>query len=128
MGILRKQCIHKLAEGSLDGSHMVCKLKKSIYELKQPSYQWYTKLHAVRISWINVYINISGSKLMIFCLPVTIWICCTNIAFSFSKFWDEELDEISYFLGLEIHRDRSKQSLGLSQKAFIKKVLKRFRI
>jgi hypothetical protein len=38
----------------------------------------------------------------------------------------KHLDEASFVLGIEIHRDRSKGVLGLSQKAHIEKVLKKF--
>ena len=36
------------------------------------------------------------------------------------------LGDASYVLGIEIHRDRSKGALGLSRKAYIEKVLKRY--
>ena len=38
----------------------------------------------------------------------------------------KDLGEASYVIGIEIHRDRSLRTLGLSQKAYIEKVLKRF--
>jgi hypothetical protein len=38
----------------------------------------------------------------------------------------KDLGDTSYVLGIEIHRDRTKGVLGLSQKAYIKKVLKRY--
>ena len=38
----------------------------------------------------------------------------------------KDLDEASFVLGIEIHRDRSKGVLGLSQKAYIEKILKIF--
>jgi hypothetical protein len=46
--------------------------------------------------------------------------------FSFSKFDMKDLGKASFVLGIEIHRDRSKGVLGLSQNAYIEKVLKKF--
>ena len=43
-----------------------------------------------------------------------------------SKFDMKDLGEASFVLGIEIHRDRSKGVLGLSQKAYIEKILKKF--
>ena len=42
------------------------------------------------------------------------------------KFYRKDFGEASYELGIEIHRDRSRGSLGLSQNSYIEKVLKRF--
>ena len=41
-----------------------------------------------------------------------------------SKFDMKDLSEASFILGIEIHRDRSKGILGLSQKAYIENILK----
>ena len=38
----------------------------------------------------------------------------------------KHLGEASFVLGIEIHRDRNKGVLGLSQKAYIEKILKKF--
>ena len=38
----------------------------------------------------------------------------------------KDLGEASFVLGIKIHRDRSKGILGLSQKAYIEKILKKF--
>ena len=38
----------------------------------------------------------------------------------------KDLGEASFVLGIEIHRDRSKGVLGLSQKVYIEKILKKF--
>ena len=44
----------------------------------------------------------------------------------FKKFSMKDLGKASYILGIKIYRDRSKRMLGLSQKLYIEKVLKRF--
>ena len=43
-----------------------------------------------------------------------------------SKFDMKDLGEASFVLGIEIHRDREKGVLGLSQKAYLEKVLKKY--
>ena len=43
-----------------------------------------------------------------------------------SNFDTKDLSEASFVLGIEIHRDRSKGVLELSQNAYIEKVLKKF--
>ena len=55
---------------SKDSKYMVCKFKKSIYELKQASQLWYFKIHQVIISFgfeVNlvddcIYHELCGSK------------------------------------------------------------------
>jgi hypothetical protein len=46
--------------------------------------------------------------------------------FLFSKFDMKDLSEASFILGIEILRDRRKGVLGLSQKAYLEKVLKKY--
>jgi hypothetical protein len=43
-----------------------------------------------------------------------------------SKFDMKDLEEAAYVLGIQIHRDRAKCALGLSQKTYIEKVLKKY--
>ena len=43
-----------------------------------------------------------------------------------SKFDMKDLGEASFVLGIEIHRDRSKGVLGLSQKTYMENILKKF--
>jgi hypothetical protein len=42
------------------------------------------------------------------------------------NFGIKDMGEASYVLGIEIHRDRQKGVLGLSQKSYLEKVLKRY--
>ena len=44
------------------------------------------------------------------------------------KFFMKDLGEASYILEIKVYRDRPKRMLGLSQKLYIEKVLKRFSI
>ena len=44
------------------------------------------------------------------------------------KFSMKDLGEASYILGIKVYRDRSKRMLGLSQKLYIEKMLKKFNI
>ena len=43
-----------------------------------------------------------------------------------SKFDMKDFGEASFVLGIEIHRDREKGVLGLSQKTYLEKVLKKY--
>ena len=75
---------------SSEGEHLVCKLNKSIYGLKQASHQWYLKFHEIIASFSFeenimdqcIYQKVSGNKIcflcymwMIFCLQPMIRVC-----------------------------------------------------
>jgi len=121
---------------------MGCKLKKSIYGLKQASRQWYLKFDEVikKFGFIEnkidncIYIKTKGSKFIILVLYVDDILLASSDknmlhetkGFLSSNFDMKDLGDASYVLGIEIHRDRSKCILGLSQKAYIDKVLKRY--
>ena len=125
-----------------DAKKMVCKLKKSIYGLKQASRQWYFKFHEVIISFgfeMNavedcIYHKFSGSKHIFLVLYVDDILLASNDIgllhetkrFLSNKFEMKDLGEASFVLGIEIHRDRSRGILGLSQRNYIEKILKRF--
>ncbi|RDY08256.1 hypothetical protein CR513_07534, partial [Mucuna pruriens] len=101
---------------------MVCKLKKSIYGLKQASRQWYDKFHQVIISYgfeeivvyDCVYHKFSGSLLH------------ETKRFMTKNFEMKDLGETSFVLGIQILRDRSQGILRMSQENYISKVLERF--
>jgi hypothetical protein len=122
--------------------HMGCKLKKSIYGLKQASRQWYLKFDEVIkiFGFIEnqvdncIYVKIKGSMFIILVLYVDdILLECNDKnllhetkGFLSSNFDMKDLGDASYVLGIEIHRDRTKSVLGLSQRAYIEKMLKRY--
>ena len=127
---------------SRDTKKMVCKLKKFIHRFKQTSRQWYYKFHQVIISSgfeMNmvddcVYHKFSGSKHIYLVLYVDDILVTTNDIsmlhetkrFLSKKFEMKDLGDASFVLGIQIHRDRSRGILGLSQKSYIEKILKRF--
>ena len=81
-----------------------------------------------------IYIKIKGSSFIILILYVDDILLASSdknlmneINGFFSLNFDmKDLGYASYVLGIEIHRDRCKGALGLSQKAYIEKVLKRY--
>ena len=124
-----------------DTKKMVCKLKKSIYGLKQASHQWYYKFHQViilsgfKMNMVDdcIYHKFSGSKHIYLVLYVDDILLATNDIdmlhetkrFLSKKFEIKDLGDAS-FMFIQIHRDRSQGILGLSQKSYIEKILKRF--
>ncbi|RVW38606.1 Retrovirus-related Pol polyprotein from transposon TNT 1-94 [Vitis vinifera] len=127
---------------SNDSKQLVCRLKRSIYGLKQASRQWYRKFDQVITSFgfkentvdLCIYLKFSGSKFIILVLYVDdILLASSDVGllhetkrFLSSKFDMKDLGNASFVLGIQIHRDRSRGILGLSQKAYIDKVLSRF--
>jgi Reverse transcriptase (RNA-dependent DNA polymerase) len=83
-----------------------------------------------------MYHKFSGSKFVFLVLYVDDILLASNDKnmmhetkkFLFKHFDMKDLGEASYVLGLKIHRDRNKGILGLSQQAYIDKVLKLYGI
>ncbi|RVX10561.1 Retrovirus-related Pol polyprotein from transposon TNT 1-94 [Vitis vinifera] len=145
-GELEEEVYMKQPEGfpSSDGEQLVCKLKKSIYGLKQASRQWYLKFHNIISSFGFVenvmdqciYLKVSGSKVCFLVLYVDDILLATNdkgllheVKQFLSKNFDmKDMGEASYVIGIKIHRHKFKGILGLSQETYINKVLERFRM
>ena len=125
-----------------DAKSMVCKLKKSIYGLKQASRQWYYKFHNVIISFgfeANlvdecIYLKFCGSKFVFLVLYVDDILLASNDInmlhetkkFLMNNFEMKDLGDASFVLGIEILRNRTQGMLGLSQRNYIEKVMKRY--
>ena len=122
----------------------VCKLKRSIYGLKQSSRQWYLRFHRAILSngftMIEedhcVYTKRSKGSFIILSLYVDDILLAGNDVemivatkeWLFSNFEMKDMGEVDYILGVKIFRDCSKKILGLSQQTYIKKVLERFQM
>ena len=145
-GYLEEEVYMKKPEGfsSIDGEHLVDKLKKSIYGLKQASRQWYLKFHDVISSFGFVenvmdqciYQKVSGSKIYFLILYMDDILLAANdkrLLHDVKQFLSENFDmkdmgEASYVIGIKIHKDKHKSVLGLSQETYINKVLERFQM
>jgi hypothetical protein len=122
--------------------HMRCHMRKSIYGLKQSSSQWYLMFNETIQSFgfkeneedNYIYVKFRSEKFIFLILYVDgILLTSSDVSllletkrFLFSNFDMKNLSEASFVLGIEIHRDRRKGVLGLSQKSYSEKVLKKF--
>ena len=125
-----------------DDNHRVCKLQRSIYRLKQASRSWNFYFDdAIKLfDFIKneeepcVYKKISESIITFLVLYVDDILLIENDIpmqtmikrWLSKKFFMKDLGEASYILGIKVYRDIFKRMLGLSQKLYIEKVLKRF--
>ncbi|GJS15721.1 retrotransposon protein, putative, ty1-copia subclass, partial [Tanacetum coccineum] len=124
--------------------NQVCKLKRSIYGLKQSSRQWNKRFdnEIKKFGFTQnrdepcVYLKASESNVTFLILYVDdILIMENNIpmlqdvkSYIGMCFAIKDLGEAAYIFGIKIYRDRSQQLIGLYQSAFIEKILKRFYI
>ena len=124
--------------------HVVCKLHKSIYGLKQASRQWYPKFDEVvtangfkeNIVDQCIYMKVSGSKYIFLVLYVDNILLVTNDTnllvetkqLLFSHFDMKDLGDASFVLGIQILHDRPSGILRFSQQTYNERILKRFNI
>ena len=143
-GKLTEEVFMTQPEGFTDPRHpnSVCKLQRSIYGLKQASRSW-NLCFDEKIKEFGfmrsedepcVYVRFSGSVVVFLVLYVDDILLMGNDiptlkdvkAWLGKCFSMKDLGDAAYILGIKIYRDRSRQLIGLSQSAYIDKILKKF--
>ncbi|GJR99478.1 retrotransposon protein, putative, ty1-copia subclass [Tanacetum coccineum] len=142
-GYLNEEVYMEQPEGFVNPKYpnRVCKLKRSIYGLKQASRQWNKRFDdeikkfgfSQNADEPCVYLKASGSNVTFLILYVDdILIMGNSIpmlqdvkSYLGKCFAMKDLGEAAYILGIKIYRDRSRRLIGLCQSAYIEKILKR---
>nr|GEZ32520.1 hypothetical protein [Tanacetum cinerariifolium] len=93
-------------KGFIDPNHpkKVCKLQRSIYDLKQASISWNKRFDGEIKSLQSVKDYLGKCFAM------------------------KDLGQVAFILGIKIYRDRSKRLIGLGQNSYMDKILKRYKI
>nr|GEW31135.1 hypothetical protein [Tanacetum cinerariifolium] len=143
-GYLFEEVYMKQPEGfvNLKYPNRVCKLKRSIYEIKQASRQWNKRFDdeikkfgfTKNRDELCVYVKASGSNITFLILYVDDILIMGNNSpmlqdvksYLERYFAMKDLGEASYILGIKIYIDKSRRLIGLCQSAYIKKILKRY--
>jgi hypothetical protein len=126
------------------GEHLVCKLHKSLYGLKQSPRAWNQKLDAFlkSIEFMkseadpSVYVaQVGDVKFFIVVYVDDLILVCNDqnkllqIKEELSqKFEMKDLGELHLFLGMEVERNRDERLLCINQIKYHKEILKRFRM
>jgi hypothetical protein len=120
----------------------VCKLNKSLYGLKQAGRSWYRKIDAalIELNFVPlhsdncVYVLRTEQSIVYLLLYVDDLLLISKDMRLLSllkkelmrRFDMKDMGEAHFILGLQIHRDRKRRQLSLSQAEYAKTVLQRF--
>jgi hypothetical protein len=139
-GDLSEDIYMEKPQGFIQNSSLVCRLKKSLYGLKQVPRAWYAKMdayflsqHFVRCkSYPNIYMLRTSDSLLILVLYVDDLLITGSLASTIvavkdilhDRFSMKDMGPLHFFLGLEINQDAS--GIKLSQTKYVRDLLVRF--
>jgi hypothetical protein len=122
--------------------HLVCKLLKGLYGLKQASHLWYNDVCEQLISYglkkssfdPCVFYDDNGKSLTIVAIYVDDFIVVTDDKNMYndllkklgSKYDMKDLGNATRFVGVEINRNRKDRTITLNQPAYVQHILERF--
>ena len=143
-GDLEDEIYMKQPEGFMvkGKKELVCRLKKSLYGLKQSPRMWYQKFDTY-IQGLGftrskedhyVYFKLIGDRVIYLVLYVDDMLLIGNDkeiiqnlkTQLFSKFDMKDLGAANYIFGMEIKRDQAKRKLCLNQRKYVETILQRF--
>jgi hypothetical protein len=139
-GDLSKEIYMEKPHGFMQDSYLVCRLKKSLYGLKQASRVWYAKMDSYLLSQNfvhcksdpNVYMLMTVDSLLLLVLYVDYLLitgCSTSVIAAVKRILHDrflmmDMGLLHFFLGLEISQDAS--GIKLSQAKYARDLLERF--
>jgi hypothetical protein len=143
-GELEEEIYMEQPEGAVEPGkeHLYCKLIKSLYGLKQSPRAWNQKLHQrLREMQFNrlekdhsLYVWSEDEELVILATHVDDLIIASNSKTALAEFKEamvqtfemSDLGPVSFYLGMQVERDRARRELKLSQAHYVAEVLERF--
>lgn len=142
-GELSEEIWMREPEGFEIGGNKACRLKKSLYGLKQASRSWnHCLVKTLKefdlqplLSDSCVFTKKSKNDLLVVAVYVDDGLASSNneklleelVTFLKRKF-EITVDQVKCFVGLEISRNRLMRKLSISQSAYIKRVIERFEL
>ena len=138
-GDLTEDIYLRQPEGYEDESGRVCKLRHSLYGLRQAPLQWNKKISGV-LQQLNlepcsadpcVYVRKSDN--LVFALFVDDGLCAApsmqiieDFLENLQRSFKMTHSKVACYIGIEIQRDREKKTVKIHQKSYLSKVLEKF--